>query len=319
MTKRFFSLLLTVCVLSFAKAQDYYWVFFADKAGSTFNPYEYFDAKAIERYRMNGVSLYDSTNFPLNGGYVSQVEGVCEDFVGESRWLNAVGVGATPEQIAAIAELPFVTRVIPISQPMEYAQYDGDLIPRDSNLWSSGVTPQLRRMKGERFVEKGIDGTGLRIAVFDGGNHLYAPGVFAALIFGRKKVVHKVEGKAHTHHARAEAKDVGIVMLTGEAGAEGVRTASGADALVLVGHERHTDARAANEDAERRFALLDSLAKAVGENRIVTALQRVVSDVDGSIAELFEVLDHLKLQLIACVIRADQNVFVFHNISSFYV
>ncbi|MBR0072674.1 MAG: S8 family serine peptidase [Bacteroidales bacterium] len=169
MTKRFFSLLLTVCVLSFAKAQDYYWVFFADKAGSTFNPYEYFDAKAIERYRMNGVSLYDSTNFPLNGGYVSQVEGVCEDFVGESRWLNAVGVGATPEQIAAIAELPFVTRVIPISQPMEYAQYDGDLIPRDSNLWSSGVTPQLRRMKGERFVEKGIDGTGLRIAVFDGG------------------------------------------------------------------------------------------------------------------------------------------------------
>ncbi len=169
MTKRFFSLLLTVCVLSFAKAQDYYWVFFADKAGSTFNPCEYFDGKAIERYRMNGVSLYDSTNFPLNGGYVAQVQDVCDEYVGESRWLNAVGVGATPEQISAIAAMPFVTGVLPISQPMEYAQRETDLSLRDSNLWSEGVTPQLRRMKGERFVANGIDGTGIRIAVFDGG------------------------------------------------------------------------------------------------------------------------------------------------------
>ncbi|MBO7541372.1 MAG: S8 family serine peptidase [Bacteroidales bacterium] len=152
-----------------AQAQDYYWVFFKNKAGSTFNPYEYFDAKAVERYRMNGVSLYDSTNFPLNGGYVSQVEGVCEDFVGESRWLNAVGVGATPEQIAAIAEMPFVSRILPIESNMQLASCEAEWGYRDTNLWSLGVTPQLRRMKGERFVAKGIDGTGIRIAVFDGG------------------------------------------------------------------------------------------------------------------------------------------------------
>ncbi|MBR5028040.1 MAG: S8 family serine peptidase [Bacteroidales bacterium] len=152
-----------------ARAQDYYWVFFTDKLGSTFNPYEYFDAKAIERYRMNGVSLYDSTNFPLNGGYVSQVEGVCEEFVGESRWLNAVGVGATPEQIAVIAEMPFVSRILPIESNMQLASCEAEWGYRDTNLWSLGVTPQLRRMKGERFVAKGIDGTGIRIAVFDGG------------------------------------------------------------------------------------------------------------------------------------------------------
>ena len=73
MKKQVITLVLSVFVLALAQAQDYYWVFFKNKAGSTFNPYEYFDAKAIERYRMNGVSLYDSTNFPLNGGYVSQV------------------------------------------------------------------------------------------------------------------------------------------------------------------------------------------------------------------------------------------------------
>jgi hypothetical protein len=169
MKKQFFSLVLMMFVLAFAHAQDYYWVFFKNKAGSTFNPYSYFDAKAIERYRMNGVSLYDSTNFPLNGGYVSQVEGVCEDFVGESRWLNAVGVGATPEQIAAIAEMPFVSRILPIESNMQLASCEAEWGYRDTNLWSLGVTPQLRRMKGERFVAKGIDGTGIRIAVFDGG------------------------------------------------------------------------------------------------------------------------------------------------------
>ncbi|MBR5028369.1 MAG: S8 family serine peptidase, partial [Bacteroidales bacterium] len=151
-----------------AQAQDYYWVFFTDKSGSTFDPYSYFDAKAIERYRLNNVSLMDSTNFPLNGGYVSQVEGVCEDFVGESRWLNAVGIGATPEQISAIERMPFVKRVVPIMQQMELTSIKTKR-ERDTNLWSKGVTPQLRRMKGEKFVEKGIDGKGIRIAVIDGG------------------------------------------------------------------------------------------------------------------------------------------------------
>ena len=168
MKKQVVTLVLSVFVLTLAQAQDYYWVFFKNKAGSTFNPYEYFDAKAVERYRMNGVSLYDSTNFPLNGSYVSQVEDVCEDFVGESRWLNAVGVGATPEQIAAIERMPFVKRVLPIMCQMELSGINYNR-KRDTNLWSRGVTPQLRRMKGERFVAKGIDGKGIRIAVIDGG------------------------------------------------------------------------------------------------------------------------------------------------------
>lgn len=171
MKKQVVTLVLSVFVLALVQAQDYYWVFFKNRAGSTFNPYEYFDAKAIERYRMNGVSLMDSTNFPLNGGYVSQVEGVCEDFVGESRWLNAVGVGATPEQISAIAEMSFVSRIVPLAGDLELAS--SKIAPaaksRDTNLWSLGVLPQLRRMKGERFVAKGIDGKGIRIAVIDGG------------------------------------------------------------------------------------------------------------------------------------------------------
>ena len=62
--KRTFAFLAFVLTLVAVSAQDVYWVFLADKAGSTFDPYTYFDAKAIERYHQCGADLYDITNYP---------------------------------------------------------------------------------------------------------------------------------------------------------------------------------------------------------------------------------------------------------------
>ena len=169
MKKTFLTFALMVFFAVIAQAQGFYWVFFTDKSGSTFNPYEYFDAEAIERYRLNNVSLMDSTNFPLNHGYVSQVEGSCTELVGESRWLNAVGIGATPEQIAEIERMPFVKAVVPIVKSMEYAGKEVVSNYKTDTLNKPIVQNQLLRMQGERFIEKGIDGKGVRIAVFDGG------------------------------------------------------------------------------------------------------------------------------------------------------
>ena len=55
------SAIMIIAFFSMAQAQNAYWVFFTDKSGSTFDPYSYFDAKAVERYRMNGVSLPSNT------------------------------------------------------------------------------------------------------------------------------------------------------------------------------------------------------------------------------------------------------------------
>ena len=44
------------------QAQNNYWVMLTDKAGTTFDPYSYFDSKAIERYRLNNADLYDITS-----------------------------------------------------------------------------------------------------------------------------------------------------------------------------------------------------------------------------------------------------------------
>ena len=172
--KRF--LLFSIAIITFLgpiRAQSCYWVALTDKAGTSFDPYSYFDSKAIERYRLNNADLYDITNYPLNESYVSQINAVATEEVGQSRWLNAVAVIATDEQIAAIRQMSFVKEIVPIEGHMQVADWKkteaaevAAAAPEDEV-----ITDQLMRMQGYLFVNNGIDGKGIRIAVFDGGFH----------------------------------------------------------------------------------------------------------------------------------------------------
>ena len=161
-----------------AHAQQAYWVFLTDKQGSTFDPYSYFDAKAIDRYQQCGANLYDITNYPVTTAYEKEVGALATEEIGASRWMNALGVMATPEQIAAIEALPYVLRVQPIEGTglllSEYSDYSEDSDPSVPDLMdiatvSGPLEAQLVRMGGKHFRDKGIDGRGIRIAVFDGG------------------------------------------------------------------------------------------------------------------------------------------------------
>ena len=160
--------LLFALLLTPAFSQSCYWVFLTDKQGTTFDPYSYFDAKAIERYQQNGADLFDITNYPLNSSYTSQVNALASEEVGESRWFNAVAVMATPDQIARIEQLPFVSRTQRIGGDMQVASASD--LPDKSDLSDQpNLTDQVLRMQGNLFRDKGIDGKGMRIAVFDGG------------------------------------------------------------------------------------------------------------------------------------------------------
>lgn len=160
------------------KAQTAYWVALTDKANTTFDPYSYFDAKAIERYQRNNADLYDITNYPLNESYVAQIDAIvtadlqsATEVFGQSRWLNAVAVTATAEQIETIRQLPFVKEIVKINNDMQLAEREKAIaeIAENGVFNSQLVTQQLHRMQGQRFIDKGLDGTGIRIAVFDGG------------------------------------------------------------------------------------------------------------------------------------------------------
>ncbi len=155
------------------RSQSHYWVMLTDKAGTTFDPYSYFDAKAIERYRLNNADLYDISNYPLDESYVYQIDALVSDDFGQSRWLNAVAVTATPEQIAAVMELPFVKEVVALCGDMQTAGNgsvsDDKMEENDMRELENSLKEQLIRMGGSAFRAKGINGRGVRIAVFDGG------------------------------------------------------------------------------------------------------------------------------------------------------
>ena len=152
------------------QAQSVYWIFLTDKQGTTFDPYSYFDAKAIERYNACGADLYDISNYPVNSSYEQGVSALATEEIGVSRWMNAMGVVATPAQIMQIESLPYVLRVQPVEADMQVASFPSDNDGLVDHATVEGpLEAQLVRMGGKAFRDKGIDGKGVRIAVFDGG------------------------------------------------------------------------------------------------------------------------------------------------------
>lgn len=150
-----------------------YWVFFTDKNDTQFDPYTYFDAKAIERYQQCGADLFDISNYPLNTGYVTTVGAYSTEVFGQSRWLNAVGITATQENALLIEQLPFVQRVQEIASNGTLASVEAYTGNTDTDLKTQEETDilsdQLKRFGGQHFIDHGIDGKGLRICVMDGG------------------------------------------------------------------------------------------------------------------------------------------------------
>ena len=156
-------------------AQDKcFWVFFTDKNDTQFDPYSYFDAKAIARYNQCGADLYDISNYPLNDSYVNAVGSYSTEVFGESRWLNALGIEATDDNAVLIAQLPFVARVQEIVSDGAMASLRGGTTKQsrydaNDNEPKDILTDQLKRFGGQHFIDHNIDGKGLRICVMDGG------------------------------------------------------------------------------------------------------------------------------------------------------
>ena len=166
------SLFLFLSILFFSSplfSQNNYWVFFKDKKDVTFNPYQYFDNKAIERRVSLGISLYDSTDFPLNNNYKKSIASLCDSVINESRWFNAMAIKATNNQIASIKNLPFVEEVQLINTYAIYTSYQNDFDTSVLTTKSDLLKQQIEAMGGNLFIANGIDGKGIRIAIFDGG------------------------------------------------------------------------------------------------------------------------------------------------------
>ena len=205
--KKTVSALFFIVFFSNVNAQYKYWISFRDKANVTFNPVSYFDKRAIMQKLEHNISLYDSSDFPVNAGYLSHISEKVDSVSWTSRWLNGVAVFATPEEIKTISEFSFVKQIEPMTlQSLISSISDNPLSEIDANAIAL-LHFQTQRMQGDSFITHNLDGKGLRIAVFDVG----FPGVdkypaFAHLREGKQIVatydfVNRTENvyKSHWH------------------------------------------------------------------------------------------------------------------------
>lgn len=200
----FFSFI--ICLSVFAQNPVKYRIYFKDKANQHFDPQSYFDQKAIERRLKQGLPLSDSTDYPVNPFYLNTVEAKVSELKMHSRWMNAAVVMATPEQIADVARLPFVAAVeASASVYMRPASRDEDTLPALSA--DKNIERQIARMGAEILQAEGVNGNGVRVAIFDVGfsgadkhpafTHLFEKGKIKGTRDFVKKREHVYEGGWH--------------------------------------------------------------------------------------------------------------------------
>ncbi len=154
---------------AFTEAQQQWMVYLKDKQHNDFNPYTYFDSKAIERRLNSGLVLDDPTDWPVNEAYVNQITPLVTEVVMISRWFNAVAVEADATQILNVRSLPFVLDIEWV-EPLilrvaSYTDYDTSINAGQADV----LRGQINTLGAETWRNAGINGKGMRIAIFDVG------------------------------------------------------------------------------------------------------------------------------------------------------
>ena len=177
-------LLLFFVVAMMAQSQvatNIYWVQFTDKNNSPYsidNPEAYLSPRALQRRANQGIGI-DEYDLPVNPQYLQAVADCGAELINPSKWLNGVSVYATnADVIDAIQALGFVSTVRncpdnPEAQLMKERWLANEMKPstthRAMNDFYGGASEQAKQLNVDKLHDLGYDGTGVIIAVLDGG------------------------------------------------------------------------------------------------------------------------------------------------------
>ena len=184
MKKLSFLLILFVTAF-FAQAQiasNIYWVQFTDKANSPYsidNPSEYLSQRALDRRARLGIEI-DEYDIPVNPQYLQAVADCGAQLLNPSKWLNGVSVYTNSQAVVdAINQLEFVEVVrncpnFPEAQRDKEIWLENEMKPSAANTRGSrgyygGAETQVQQINADKLHELGYDGTGVYVAVLDGG------------------------------------------------------------------------------------------------------------------------------------------------------
>ena len=173
---------LVVTIISQAQiATNIYWVKFTDKANSPYsidNPEEYLSARALERRARLGIEI-DEYDIPVNPQYLQAVADCGAQLLNPSKWLNGVSVYTNSQSVVdAINALEFVEVVrncpnYPEAQRNKEIWMENEMKTSGSPVMSrgyyGGAEIQVNQLRVNELHDMGFDGTGIHIAVLDGG------------------------------------------------------------------------------------------------------------------------------------------------------
>lgn len=155
---------------------DRYVIYFTDKAGTTFtieDPSEYLSERAIERRTKQNLTI-TSQDFPVNSTYVDAIEDLGVNTYFTSRWMNAVLIQATAEQLELVEAEDFVlkTEFVAPGQKLSTTP-EPENITRDNqaplNLDNLNTDKQLTMLQAHTMHHENVTGKGVWVAVFDDG------------------------------------------------------------------------------------------------------------------------------------------------------
>jgi serine protease AprX len=143
-------------------------IFLKDKPETNFNPYSFFDQKAIDRRVKHNLPLFDYSDLPVNENYIDEIENNVTQVKAVSRWLNVAIAFADENQVETLKALHFV-KDVEILKVYEKAISSKQIEVDINSGWEKLRVKQINRMGYQFFKDQNIDGSGVRVAVFDAG------------------------------------------------------------------------------------------------------------------------------------------------------
>ena len=174
------ALFATICVRA-QIATDLYWVQFSDKNDSPYsidNPEAFLSQRALDRRARLGIAI-DEYDIPVNPQYLEAVANCGAELLNPSKWLNGVTIHTSdPSVVTAINNLSFVQIVRdcpnnPKAQESKERWMAAEMKPTGSPVMArdfyGGAHDQVYQLRVNELHDMGYDGTGVVIAVLDGG------------------------------------------------------------------------------------------------------------------------------------------------------
>ena len=153
---------------------DYFYrVSFKDKGEykiTDFLPQDLLSQRAIDRRLKGGITVPDYRDLPVSMDYVNQVKALGFKLHCTSKWMNtALFKAMAGADVSSIMNLGFVQNVTEVKKPagksefsnkLDFTEYSADLPPFDM---------PISMLNGYALRNSGLDGTGILIAILDGG------------------------------------------------------------------------------------------------------------------------------------------------------